>query len=117
MHGVPSSVHRFFSYFRLPVVFSNYFTCFVSFVSSRTVVLPPCRAHCKTAAGSHVEASFLEKLKAIEGISTVETQTYTLEEVLWELYALSPYQFGQKIHAFLIDDLRTVGGESSHIKS
>eukprot|EP00438_Fugacium_kawagutii_P035717 Skav234676 [mRNA] locus=scaffold1131:513158:513496:- [translate_table: standard] len=27
------------------------------------------------------EASFLEKLKAIEGISTVETQTYTLEEV------------------------------------
>ena len=27
------------------------------------------------------ETAFLEKLKAIEGISTVETQTYTLEEV------------------------------------
>mmetsp|Transcript_96885 Transcript_96885/g.134514 ORF Transcript_96885/g.134514 Transcript_96885/m.134514 type:complete len:113 (-) Transcript_96885:124-462(-) len=27
------------------------------------------------------EGAFLEKLKAIEGISVVETQTYTLEEV------------------------------------
>lgn len=27
------------------------------------------------------EESFLEKLKAIEGISIVETQTYTLEEM------------------------------------